>query len=75
MGFKYVSEALIFILTFGVLIGTPCFFIATWGGKMINEIGNFPTQAEALQLRTFWKVLIVEVIALVLMAMFFHFYV
>ena len=72
MGFKYWYEGIVFTLVFGVLIIVPCFFIASLGGQMLNEIGNFPTKAAQIQANTFWKVLTIEIVALAALAAFFH---
>lgn len=72
MGFKLWHEAFIFVLVFSVLIVVPCYLIAFFGTKMINEIGNFPTRAEEIQSRSLWKVMVVFVAGTAALAVFFH---
>lgn len=72
MGFKYWYEAINVIFWFAVLIFGSCFLIAKIGSKMFNDIGNFPSKAAPIQLQAFWKVFIVEIVALALLVLFFH---
>lgn len=72
MGFKFWHEALIFVLIYSVLVLVPCYFIAAFGSKMINELGNFPTKSDAIQAKSLWKVLLVFVAAVMTLAIFFH---
>ena len=72
MGFKYWIEAANVIFWFAVLIFSSCFMIGKIGSKMFNDLGNFPTKAEQIQVQAFWKVFIVEIITLVLLFVFFH---
>lgn len=74
MGFKYWHEALIFVALFSVLVLVPCYFIAVFGSKMINEMGNFPTKAEEIQSKSLWKVVVVFIVAALLLSVFFHFF-
>ncbi len=74
MGFKYWYEGVMFVTIFGVLVLTPCFFTATIGSKMINDVGNFPTKAEQIQQSALWKVVLIEAVAFVLLAAFFNFF-
>ncbi len=72
MGFKLWHEAFIFVLVFSALIVVPCYFIAFFGSKMINEMGNFPSRAEDIQSKSLWKVLVVFIAAALALALFFH---
>lgn len=72
MGFKYWHEAFIFVIIFSVLVIVPCYFIATFGAKMINEMGNFPTRAEEIQSKSLWKVLVTFIVAALALSVFFH---
>ena len=51
------------ILVFGTLIwvGLPCFLIAVFGSKMINDMGIFPTKAAGIQVRSSW-IIAVEIV-------------
>lgn len=74
MGFKYWYEGIMFILLFGTLIGVPCFLTAWLGSRMINDVGNAPTQAAKIQLSVGWKILIIQVITFIALAAFFQFF-
>ncbi len=72
MGFKFWHEAFIFVLVFSVLIIVPCYFIAAFGAKMINEIGNFPTRSDEIQSKSLWKILVIFIVTALLLSLFFH---
>lgn len=72
MGFRYWYEALIFVFSFGAIILVPCFLIAVWGSKMINDLGNFPTKSAQIQSSAGWKIFIVEMFSFFCLAVFFH---
>lgn len=67
MSFKHWFEGLEFIGMFLVAVGLPCFFIALWGTKMINELGNHPSQNVQIQLRSGWKIFLVEIFSFLLL--------
>ena len=60
IGFKHWFQGLQMILMFLSVIAIPCFFIALWGSKMINELGNHPTRSVEIQASASWKILVVE---------------
>lgn len=70
MGFSYWYEGILFVLFFSLIIGLPCFFVAVWGSKMINDLGNFPTKTANIQVGVLWKLFIVEVISFGILAAF-----
>lgn len=67
MGLKHWFEGLILILMFFVAIGIPCFLIGLWGSKMINDVGNNPSKNVQIQGRYWWRIILVEIIACVLL--------
>ncbi len=74
MGFRYWYEGFLFILVFGLIIGLPCFFIAVYGSRMINDLGNFPTKTAQIQTRGWYWIIGVEVISFMLLVAFFRFF-
>jgi hypothetical protein len=42
-------------------VGIPCFIVAIFGSKMINDMGNFPTKTAEIQMRGVW-IIIVQVV-------------
>ena len=70
MGFRYWYEGILLVSMFGFVVGLPCFFVAFWGSKMINEMGNFPTKAAKIQVGVIWKLLIVEIFSFMLLVVF-----
>ena len=67
MGFKHWVEGLVMILLFFVVVALPCFFIALWGSKMINDLGNHPSQSVKIQAAAGWKILLVEMFSFTLL--------
>ena len=74
MGFQFWYEAIIFVGLFLVIVGTPCFFVALWGSKMVNDLGNFPTKSAQIQMKACGKIFMVEIVSFVLLVMFFQFF-
>ena len=46
------------ISVFWVIIAIPCFVVAFWGSKMINDLGNFPTKSAKIQVSVWWIYLV-----------------
>ena len=67
MGFKHWFQGLEMIMMFVVAVAVPCFFVGLWGSKMINELGNHPSQSAKIQTSAGWKIIFVEVISFVLL--------
>jgi hypothetical protein len=72
MGFQYWGEGLIFVGFFLVIIAVPCYLIAFFGSRMINDLGNFPSKTAEIQISAGWKFLIIELVAFLMLALFFH---
>ena len=67
MGFKHWFQGIEMIGLFLVVVALPCFFIALWGAKMINDLGNNPTKTAEIQATAGWKIFAVEIISFVLL--------
>jgi hypothetical protein len=65
MGFKHWFQGLEVVGLFLFAIAVPCFFIALWGSKMINDIGNNPLKNAQIQASAGWKIFLVEIISFV----------
>jgi len=66
MGLQHWYQGLIFIGVFWFIIAVPCFVVAFWGSKIINDLGNFPTKAAQIQLSAWW-IYLVEFVFLLLL--------
>ena len=73
MGFKHWFQGIEMIGLFLIVVALPCFFIGLWGSKMINDLGNFPTQSAQIQMAAGWKILLVEIISFILLICLFVF--
>jgi hypothetical protein len=72
MGFRYWYEGFLFILFFAAIIVLPCSFVAIWGTKMINDLGNFPTKVANIQIGFLWKLCGVEVVSFLMLIIFYR---
>ena len=54
MGFHDWKEGLVLIIGAFLWIGLPCFLVAVFGSKMVNDMGNFPTKTAQIQMRGVW---------------------
>ena len=63
MGLKHWVEGLELIGMFLVAVAVPCFLVGLWGSKMINDLGNNPSKNVQIQARSWWKILLVEIVA------------
>ncbi|MDE1920644.1 MAG: hypothetical protein KGJ09_04465 [Candidatus Omnitrophica bacterium] len=61
------------IFGFLLVVGVPCFYVALWGSKMINDLGNHPSRAARIQAAAGWKVLLVEIVSFALLIGWFIF--
>jgi hypothetical protein len=59
---------------FLIVVAMPCFFVAVWGSKMINDLGNFPTKSVQIQVSASWKILLVEIVSFSLLILLFIFF-
>ena len=73
MGFKHWVQGLEIIGMFLVVVAIPCFFIAFWGCKMVNDIGNKPSQNAKIQAGAGWKIFLVEIVAFTMLVGLFIF--
>lgn len=53
-------EGIILILIFAFAINVPCYFAGVIGKRLIEELGNNPSEAPVIQLRVFWKLIVLE---------------
>jgi len=58
---------------FLVVVGLPCFFVALWGSKMVNDLGNTPSKSAQIQAAASWKIFVVEIISFTLLVGLFIF--
>jgi hypothetical protein len=73
MGFRHWIQGLEVIGMFLVAVAVPCFFIALWGSKMINELGNNPSKCVEIQASSSWKIFLVEMASFSLLIVLFVF--
>ena len=73
MVFKHWFQGLILVFLFLAMVGIPCFFVSLWGSKMVNDLGNFPTQSAKIQLSASWKILLVEIVSFSILISVFSF--
>ena len=52
---------------FAVAVGVPCFFVALWGSKMINDLGNNPSKSAKILASAGWKIFLVEIVSFILL--------
>jgi hypothetical protein len=73
VGFRHWFQGFEVIGGFLVVVGLPCLYVAFGGSKMINDVGNHPSQSAKIQASAGWKVLLVEVVSFVLVLGWFIF--
>ncbi|HLF19094.1 MAG TPA: hypothetical protein VI749_09460 [Candidatus Omnitrophota bacterium] len=70
--FNLVSEAVIFIAVFSIVVMLPCYFVVMIGRDMIDQIGQFPTMAARIQLKALFKLVAVELVSFFLLIAFYR---
>jgi len=73
MGFRHWFQGIEMVGLFLIVVTIPCFFVAVWGSKMINDLGNFPTKSVQIQVSAGWKILLVEIVSFFLIIGLFVF--
>ena len=63
---------LIFVGMYFFVIVLPCALIALIGYRMITKLGNMPSKTPAIQLTIFWKLVAIEIVALILLLTIYH---
>jgi len=58
---------------FLVVVALPCFFVGLWGSKMVNDLGNHPSQSARIQASAGWKILLVEIVSFTLLISLYMF--
>ncbi len=72
-GFQHWLQGLVMIGLFLIAVALPCFFIGLWGSKMINDLGNHPSQSAKIQAGASWKIFLVEIVSFFLLIGLFAF--
>lgn len=70
--FDLWGESFIFIIIFSVILLVPCILVALIGRKMIDKLGQYPTQTPVIQMSIFIKLVILEVIAFAALLGFYN---
>jgi len=63
--FDLWTESLIFTAIYATLVCVPCFCVALIGRKMLERLGQFPSQTPAIQLSIFLKLMVVKIRSIV----------
>jgi hypothetical protein len=71
-GFQQWFQAFQLVLVALILVAVPCFVTIVLGGRVINELGNFPTKWIEIQKSSVWKVLVTQIVSLALLLGFFN---
>jgi hypothetical protein len=71
MHFEFWASGLKFITIFLIVVGTPCFIVSVLGTRLINRLGQFPSQSAKMQLGVCLGLLLTEVFSLTALALFF----
>jgi hypothetical protein len=72
MRFQYWQEGLFFIGCFFVMVGLPCLLTAILGTKLIDSLGQWPSRSAKLQLGICIQLLLVEIFAFSMLAVFYR---
>ncbi len=67
-------EAFIIVCIMSVIIAIPCFLTVLVGRKMINRIGQYPTQAPTIQMSIWLQLVAIEAVGFLLLIMFYNFF-
>ena len=73
MGLKHWFQGLLMIIFFMVAVGLPCYIIGLWGSKMINDLGNKPSQSAKIQAKAGPWILLIEAFSFSLLVGLFIF--
>lgn len=72
--FSLWSEAFYFFLIYSAIIIAPCVYVGIMGYGMINEMGRYPSKTPIIQMKIFYKLVIVEIITFyLLIAVYLYF--
>ena len=67
--------SLIFVGIFAVIVFVPCALVTLLGRKMINRLGQQPSQTPFIQLSIFFPLVLIEVITFTLMIYCYQFFI
>lgn len=74
VSFSSWPQAIFFALIFSVIILVPCVLVALMGVKMIDKLGNYPTQTPVIQMSIFFQLVGIEITTFFLLIGFLHFF-
>ena len=72
--FNLWRESFIFASVYSFIIIVPCILVAILGKKMINQLGNYPTQTPYIQLDIVLQLIIIEIVTFTLLIGFLQFF-
>lgn len=72
--FSQWGESLIFIGIFSLIIIIPCVVVALLGRKMIDKLGQFPSNTPAIQMGVLMWLLLTEALTFVALIAFYKFF-
>jgi hypothetical protein len=67
MGFRHWIQGFEMICMFVVAVGLPCYFTGLWGTRMINEMGNHPSQSARIQASSGGKIMAVQAVSIIIL--------
>ncbi len=70
--FSYWHEGLIFIIIFSVVLAIPCVAVAFLGSKLIQNLGQYPSQSAKFQMVMALPLLATMILSFGMFALFFH---
>ena len=72
IAFDLWIESLIFAAVYAVCILVPCAFVAILGRRTIEELGRWPTQTAAIQMKVCLKLIFLEIGTFLCLIGFYH---
>ena len=73
--FELWGVSLIFCSIYAVIIIVPCVITANIGRRMIDELGHWPSKTPAIQMKFFWKLVVLEILTFIGLVAFFNFFI
>ena len=58
--FNLWIESAILVAVFALVVLVPCYFIAIFGRKLIEELSRYPSQAPSIHMKYLTPVLVIE---------------
>jgi len=72
IAFDLWIESFIFFSIYSVIIIVPCVLVALLGRKMIDQMGQYPTQAPVIQMGVLFKLVIIETVTFISLITFYN---